>query len=83
MIQGKGKLTLPNGDYYFGTFEEGKFLGDGKARVTTSKGIYEGEILKYKCQDGGSIKKVPSLKKIKETHTLDFDDIIMIVNVEL
>lgn len=83
MIQGKGKLTLPNGDYYFGTFEEGKFLGDGKARVTTSKGIYEGEILKYKCQDGGSIKKVPSLKKIKETHTLDFDDIIMIGNVEL
>lgn len=64
-FNGKGKLTMPNGDYYEGTFINNKFTGTGNVRVTTKKGVYEGEVNNYQCVDNNPIKKISAPKTPK------------------
>lgn len=64
-FNGKGKLTMPNGDYYEGEFINNKFNGTGTVRATTSKGVYEGEVIDYQCVDSSIMKKIPAPKTPK------------------
>ena len=64
-FNGKGKLTMPNGDYYEGAFINNKFTGTGTVRATTSKGVYEGEVIDYQCVDNSIMKKIPAPKTPK------------------
>lgn len=64
-FNGKGKLTMPNGDYYEGAFINNKFTGTGTVRTTTSKGVYEGEVIDYRCVDSSIMKKIPAPKTPK------------------
>lgn len=70
-VNGYGKLSFPNGDYYAGEFVNGKFSGTGDVRYTHKNGVYEGKVIDYQCQyvtpqDKKTLKKVaaPKIPKI-------------------
>ena len=70
-VNGYGKLSFPNGDYYAGEFVNGKFSGTGDVRYTHKNGVYEGKVIDYQCQyvtpqDKKALKKVaaPKIPKI-------------------
>ena len=58
VFNGKGRLTLPNGDFYEGEFVNNTFSGTGVTRVTTKKGVYEGSVTNYVCDNPGPAKKI-------------------------
>ena len=46
-------------------FINNKFTGTGNVRVTTKKGVYEGEVNNYQCVDNNPIKKISAPKTPK------------------
>lgn len=64
-FNGDGTLSMPNGDYYEGKFINNKFAGTGKVRVTSKKGIYEGEVVNYQCSGNSPIQKISAPKTPK------------------
>lgn len=58
-------ITFPGGERYEGAFINNKFTGTGTVRTTTSKGVYEGEVIDYQCVDSSIMKKIPAPKTPK------------------